>query len=105
MGIMGQVPVFKYFEPTDIRLDGGETQLLEAGFYSVLSMFDDYSTVGAFNSGKLHIEIFKAAAWHDWITSSAGDLLSDFWADGDTLRVANADVPGTFFRLIGMRRY
>lgn len=100
----GSGPVFRFFEPIDIRLDGGETQILEPGLYTVNHMSDIYANEYFMNS-KGHIEIFKSAAWHDWIKTATGSGVVIFWADGSTLRFANGFAPGTFYRLIGVRRY
>ncbi|GAI25270.1 unnamed protein product, partial [marine sediment metagenome] len=50
------------------------------------------------------IEIFKAAAWHDFIDENDDHLVS-FYCDGNTLRWANSMAPTNFHRLIGVRRW
>ena len=105
MGLIGgSGPVFRFFQPIDIRVDGGETQVLEAGLYTVNFMNDVY--VGgqcAANSG--HLEAYLGGNWENYITTDADDNISTFWADGNTVRYANGSAPGTFTRLVGVRRY
>lgn len=107
MPISGSSPVFSYFEAIDIRLDGGETQVLEAGLYTVKHCDDAYANLNlAFNPNFGHIELYIGAAWRDYLIDLNPDEgLATFWADGVITRFANGAAPGTFYRLIGVRRY
>lgn len=87
----------------DIRLEGGTTQLLELGMYTVSTLNDDY-TDADWATTRLHMEILAGGAWRNIVADLPKRFLS-FICDGNTLRLANGAAVGTFYRMVGVRGY
>lgn len=91
----------------DIRLDGGTTQLLEFGLYTLVAQTDAYGD-SSFGVAKMHIEFYDGAAWHNYATYdgvTGSGVPMPLLCDGNNLRAANGAGAGTWYRLIGVRAW
>ena len=95
--------LFGHMLPVNIRLDGGTTQLLALGAYSVTPLTDIYGD-SDWATTQIHCEILAGGAWRDILTDTPKRFLT-FNVDGNTLRVANGAGAGTFYRLVGVVGY
>lgn len=87
----------------DIRLDGGTTQVLESGLYTLVPMTDVY-VVTTFNVAAMHVEMYNGVAWKDYLITGIA-IPTTFLCDGTNFRAANGAAAGTWYRLEGVRAW
>lgn len=98
-------PLFSIrYEFIEIDLDGGASQVLEAGQY----ILEHYTIAPAqinLAAARGHIEFQKAAGWEDAIDVSVVGVGINFYSDGVNVRYANGAAPGTHYIIAGVRQY
>lgn len=95
------------YEKIEIDLNGGETQVLSRGIYTIIFMDASYALVDAFPT-EAHLEMYVGGAWHDFIccpsfTDYRGIGAITFYADKETIRFTNACAVGTHRIMAGVR--
>lgn len=90
----------------DIRLEGGTTQILQAGLWTVVPMTDVY-VVSHFLAAGMHLEIYDGVVWRDWsvVAAAQAGVVVTVLTDGTLIRAANGQVPASFVRLVGVRAW
>ena len=90
----------------DIRLDGGETQELDEGLWTLVPMTDLYGIV-TWGVVTAHVEVDitdgGVGDWRNWIANNAP--VPATFVTIDHTRVANGAAPGTFLRFAGFRTW
>lgn len=86
---------------TEFRLDGGTTQLLIGGWWT-LRGYTDAGVPSDWGNLANHVEAVVTGAWKDYLI--AGDVVMLF-SDGTNFRLANGAGAGTWYRFIGVRAW